>query len=159
VTQLAFGAVLFAANTYEYGHMWATSDGDARPKSELYGIWNVDRMTIDGQVRSPLVTDYDRWRRVIFDYPKQVWFQRMDGSFAAYGAAINVGDKSIALMKRDDRNWRGMLSFERAGPEQLALDGEMDGHRMHMDLKLVDLQKMQLRSRGFHWVQEYPFNR
>ena len=83
----------------------------------------------------------------------------MDGSFAAYGAAIDVGNKSIAIAKRSDPNWKGTLHFEQAGSEQLALDGEMDGHRMRMDLKLVDPQKMQLRSRGFHWVQEYPFNR
>ncbi len=159
MAQLAFGAVLLVSNAYEYGNKWATSDGDARPKSALYGIWDVDQMTIDGQVRSPLVTDYDRWRRVIFDYPKQIWFQRMDGSFAAYGAAIDVGNKSIAIAKRSDPNWKGTLHFEQAGSEQLALDGEMDGHRMRMDLKLVDPQKMQLRSRGFHWVQEYPFNR
>jgi len=153
--QVLFGAVLLAANAYQFWGDWRHN----RPKSALYGIWNVDQMTIEGQIRSPLVNDYDRWRRVIFDYSDQIWFQRMDDSFAAYGAAMDVGKKSIAITKRNDKNWKGNLNFERATPEQLALDGEMSGHRLHMELKLVDQTKMLLKSRGFHWVQEYPFNR
>jgi hypothetical protein len=41
----------------------------------------------------------------------------------------------------------------------LILDGNMDSHKMHMQLELVDLNKFLLVSRGFHWIQEYPFNR
>jgi hypothetical protein len=153
--QVAFGVVLLAANAYQFGGDWLHN----RPKSALYGIWDVDQMTIDGQIRSPLVNDYDRWRRVIFDYSDQIWFQRMDDSFAPYGASIDVGKKSIAITKRSDKNWKAYLNFERATPAQLALDGEMSGHRLHMELKLVDHTTMPLKSRGFHWVQEYPFNR
>jgi hypothetical protein len=156
--QVLFGVVLLAANAYQFRGDWRKY-GDARPKSALYGIWNVDQMAIDGQIRSPLVNDYDRWRQVIFDYQDQIWFQRMDESFAVYGAAIDVDKKSVAITKWSDPNWKGNLNFERAGPEHLAFDGEMSGHRVHMELKLVDQTKMILKSRGFHWVQEYPFNR
>jgi hypothetical protein len=38
------------------------------------------------------------------------------------------------------------------------MDGNMDGHRIHMQLQLVDLNKFLLVSRGFRWIQEYPFN-
>ena len=158
VMQVVFGAVLIAASAYQAYSDWY-SHGGGSPKSALYGIWSVDQMTIDGQIRSPLVNDYDRWRRVIFDLPQQIWFQRMDDSFARYGAAIDVGKKSIAMTKRDDKNWKGNFGFDRSGPEQLALDGEMDGHKVRMELKRVDESKMLLRSRGFHWIQENPFNR
>ena len=39
-----------------------TYDGPVK----LYGIRNVDQMTVDGEVRPPLATDSTRWRRVIF---------------------------------------------------------------------------------------------
>src|SRR5580693_6185456 len=52
---------------------WYTYGG-ARAKSPLYGIWNVDQISIDGQLRPPLLTDSDRWRRAIFDYPKGAAF-------------------------------------------------------------------------------------
>jgi hypothetical protein len=35
----------------------------------------------------------------------------------------------------------------------------MEGHQVHMRLQLFDRQKFELVSRGFHWIQEYPFNR
>ena len=39
------------------------------------------------------------------------------------------------------------------------LYGEMESHKVHMKLRLVDAGKLPLVSRGFHWIQEYPFNR
>jgi hypothetical protein len=49
--------------------------------------------------------------------------------------------------------------FQRPTPDKLNLDGEMDGHKVRMQLGLVDDKKMLLVSRGFRWVQETPFNR
>jgi hypothetical protein len=82
----------------------------------------------------------------------------MDGSSAGYGTDFKTAGK-IALTKYDDKKWKGNLSFGRKTPDQLTLDGEMGGHKIHMQLKLVATQKFQLVSRGFHWIQEYPFNR
>jgi hypothetical protein len=61
--------------------------------------------------------------------------------------------------KSSDKNWKGNLNFQRVAQDQLILDGSMDGHKIHMQLHLVDRSKFMLVSRGFHWVQEYPFNR
>ena len=156
--QIVFGIWLFGMNAYSGWTDWHTYGG-GRTKSPLYGIWNVDELSIDGQLRSPLLTDYDRWRRAIFDFPERMAFQRMDDSFARYGTSINPNDKTIALTKDSDKNWKGNFSFQRAAEDQLTLDGNMDSHKIHMQLHLVDRTKFVLVSRGFHWVQEYPFNR
>jgi len=158
VAQIVFGAWLLGMNAYSGWTDWHTFGG-GRTKSALYGIWNVDELSIDGQLRSPLLNDYDRWRRAIFDFPESMTFQRMDDSFAGYGASINTNDKTIALTKRSDKDWKGNLTFQRLAPDRLILDGNMDNHKIHMQLQLVDQSKFMLVSRGFHWVQEYPFNR
>lgn len=77
----------------------------------LYGISDVDQFSIDGQVRPPLLTDSDRWRRVIFDSgviwelnldaDNRVAFERPDDSFAYYRASINVVDETITLTDPD----------------------------------------------------------
>lgn len=156
--QIALGLWMLGNSVYGGWTAWHTYGG-ARTKSPLYGIWNVDELSIDSQVRSPLLNDYDRWRRAIFDFPERVTFQRMDDSFAWYGAAINTNDKSIALTKTSDKNWKGSLTFQRVSPGRLILDGNMDSHKIHMQLQLVDRSKFMLVSRGFHWIQEYPFAR
>jgi hypothetical protein len=156
--QVVFGIGLLGANAYSGWGAWHAFGG-GRPKSPLYGIWDVNQMSIDGQIRSPLLTDYDRWRRAIFDFPTMVSFQRMDNSVAGYGATFNVNDKTMALTKSGDKNWKANFRFQRAAPDRLTLNGKMGGHDVHMELQQVDLNKFLLVSRGFHWIQEYPFNR
>jgi hypothetical protein len=156
--QVLFGIWLLAMNTYGGWISWQTYGG-GRPKSPLYGIWNVGELSVDGQLRSPLLTDYDRWRRVIFDFPEKMAFQRMDDSFAGYGISINSADETFALTKGSDKNWKANFTFLRSSENQMLLDGDMDNHKIHMRLELVDHSKFLLVSRGFHWIQEYPFNR
>jgi uncharacterized membrane protein YphA (DoxX/SURF4 family) len=156
--QIIFGIWLVGMNVHGSWRDWYTYGG-ARPKSPLYGIWNVEQLSIDGQLRSPLLTDYDRWRRVIFDFPTRITFQRMDDSFAGYGASINVNDKTLALTKDNDKNWKANFTFQRLAQDQLTVDGDMDSHKIHMYLQLFDRNKFRLVNRGFHWIQEYPFNR
>ena len=156
--QVVFGIWLVGMNAYGGWKSWHTYGG-GREKSPLYGIWNVDQIAIEGQLRAPLLTDYDRWRRAIFDFPARMTFQRMDDSFASYGAAIDAGAKTLALTKPGDKNWKANFTFQRVARDRLTLDGNMDSHKVHMQLQLVDRNKFLLVNRGFHWIEEYPFNR
>jgi uncharacterized membrane protein YphA (DoxX/SURF4 family) len=160
--QVAFGMFLVAMNCYGSWKSWYAYGG-GRTKSPLYGIWTIDQLSSDGQLRAPNVTDNDRWRRAIFDFPTSVGFQRMDDSVTTYGATIDAQTNTIALKKGSDKNWKADFKFQRTSTsnaaDKLALDGNMDGHKLHMELTLFDRNKFLLVSRGFHWIQEYPFNR
>jgi hypothetical protein len=158
ILQIVLGIWIVAGNAYSSWSAWHTFGG-ARLKSPLYGIWNVEQLSIDGQIRSPLLNDYDRWRRVIFDFPDRMAFQRMDDTFARYGTSIDVKNKTLALTKGDDKNWKADFHFQRSAQDQLAMDGNMDGHTIHMQLQLFDRSKFLLVNRGFHWIQENPYNR
>src|SRR2546422_11404394 len=102
ILQVAFGLYLAVMHLHGGIEAWYTRGG-GRPKPSIYGIWDVEQMTIDGQIRSPLLTDYDRWRRVIFDFTTSTSFQRMDESFASFGSSINDKSKTLTLAK-DDRS-------------------------------------------------------
>jgi uncharacterized membrane protein YphA (DoxX/SURF4 family) len=158
VLQILLGIWIVAGNAYSSWSGWHTFGG-ARLKSPLYGIWNVEQLSIDGQIRSPLLNDYDRWRRVIFDFPDRMAFQRMDDTFARYGTSIDVKNEMLALTKDNDKNWKANFHFQRSAQDQLAMDGNMDGHTIHMQLQLFERSKFLLVNRGFHWIQENPYNR
>ena len=130
-----------------------------QPNRRCTAIWNVDSFSIDGQLRPPLLTDYDRWRRVIFQSPSGINFQRMDDSLVGYGASVNLDNSTITLTKTTDKNWKATFAFVRPVPDELTLDGDMDNHKVYMQLQLVDRNKFLLVNRGFHWITEYPFNR
>jgi hypothetical protein len=153
VAQIILGLWLVGLYGHEYRGYWSTRGG-GRPLPPLYGIWEVRQMSIDEQPRPPLLTDSTRWRRAIFDYPDRMTFQRIDDSFAPYGASVNLPDRTLALTKKDDKNWTANFTFQRPAGDQLILDGRMDNHQVHMELQLTDRNKFLLVSRGFHWVQE-----
>ena len=154
--QISFGIYLIGIQAFANWNYWNT-EGGRSPRSELYGIWNVDELSVDGQLRSPELNDYDRrWRRVIFDAPGVVAFQRTDDSIAHYGATIDIYGNSIALTKGHSKSWKSGFTFQRPMPDQLILDGDMDSHRIHMQLQLVTLDSFPLRSSSFRWVRPNP---
>jgi hypothetical protein len=157
--QIIYGLWLAGMCCHFAWGVWNTRGG-GRPLPPLYGIWEVKQMSIDEQPRPPLLTDSTRWRRAIFDvYPDGMAFQRIDDSFAPYGASVNLPERTLALTKSDDKNWRASFTFQQPAEDQLILDGRMDNHQVHMELQLTDRNSFLLVSRGFHWTQEHPFGR
>ena len=152
--QIAFGAYLLAMFTRIAMLSWQNPGGPGAPKSALYGIWDVERMSVDGEIRPPLFNDYDRrWRRVIFDTPDLMIFQRLDDSFAHYDASIDVDHHQIELRKIQSRIWRSTFTFDRRGDDELVIDGEMDGHRIHAELQRLGMDVFRLTNGGFRWVR------
>jgi hypothetical protein len=158
IAQVGFGAYVVLMNLAGSFTSWSRFGGGA-PKAPLYGIWIVDEMSVDGRTRAPLVTDYGRWRRVVFQIPTAVSFQRMDDSFVRYDAVVDAAGHAITLSIPGDTSWSARFTFERPSTDQLTLDGSMDGQQVRMRLRLFDHNSLVLLSRGFHWIQEYPFNR
>jgi hypothetical protein len=170
-----FGLWLVGFFCYQCTGYWYKGGG-GRPIPPLYGIWEVRQMSVDEQPRPPLLTDSTRWRRAIFDFPSRncagsytqtgykqaslcMAFQRLDDSFAPYGASVNLPEKTLALTKKDDKNWRASFTFQRPAGNKLILDGQMDNHQVHMELQLIDRNSFPLISRGFHFTTEAPFGR
>ena len=156
--QIAFLLWLLAANAYGAFVGWHTY-GSGAPQSPLYGIWDIDQFVVDGQERAALISDNERFRRAIFEYPTRMAFQRMDDSLAQYESVLDSRSETLKLTKDNDKKWKADLSFKRDSKERLTLDGSMGEHSMHMELRMVDRKKFLLVNRGFHWVQDAPFNR
>jgi hypothetical protein len=140
-------------------HQMRQMSGDLASKSPLYGIWNVEELEVDGQARPPLVTDATRWRRVIFDAPGRLAIQSMDDSRARYGLDPEAGPNALKMSKRDDPSWSSTLSYRRTGPGALLLQGTFDGRKTRAVLRQAEHSEFLLVSRGFHWINEVPFNR
>lgn len=156
--QILFGLWLIGANLYGSVSVYNVY-GPGRPKSPLYGIWNVQDLTVDGQSRAPLLTDTSRWRRLVFDNPQSVTAQDMDDSFRRYGVKIETKTSTLEMTSPTDKTWKASFSFAEPAPNQLVLDGTMDGKKVHAQLELLDRSKLTIVSRGFHFISERPFNR
>jgi len=155
ILPIVLGAYLLGMQTWINWSFWQAGGG-GRPKSVLYGIWNVERLSVDGQVRPPELNDYDRrWRRVIFDAPDAIVFQRTDDSFASFGASLDRSSGTIVLAKGASLTWTARFTYDRPSDDRLTLAGEMDGHRIDADLQLVDPSAFPLVNSGFRWIRPH----
>jgi hypothetical protein len=158
IAQVAFGAYLVGTTVHSHVQQWYEFGGGV-PRPPLYGIWVIDEMTIDGVTRPPLVTDSARWRRVVISNAANIAFWRMDDTFVAYPAKTDMDKRVITLSDPTDKAWTAQLTFDRATPNTMIFDGAIDGRTLHMYTHLVTRENFLLVNRGFHWIQEFPFNR
>ena len=149
------GATLFLFQAWQGSKEY----GSRAPKPPLYGIWTVDEFVMDGAVRPPLLSDETRWRRMIFSYPGGTSIQLMSDARQRYRLVLNEKNKLMNLTKRDDAQWKTSLSYTQPGPGQLAVEGMFDGHKIRARMHREDESAFLLTSRGFHWINEYPYNR
>jgi hypothetical protein len=131
--------------------------GNLSTRPPFYGIWTVEELEVDGVARPPLLTDATRWRRVLFEYPETISVQLMDGSQSDYG--LILGKRRLTLTKSDNKTWRPSFAYKETQPGLLTLDGTMDGRKTRLMLRREDERSYRLISRGFHWINETPFDR
>lgn len=131
--------------------------GDLAPRSPLRGIWNVDELTVDGVVEPPLLTNATRWRRMVFDGKRMMSIQLVNDHRDRY--SIELDDRSFMLGKRDDPAYKVTFNYVRPDVNTLVVDGAVDGKKIHATMRRDPGKEFLLTTRGFHWINEYPFNR
>ena len=123
-------------------------------RSPLYGVWEVEEFT--GQ---PAATESaQRWRRLIFDSPYRVVVQTAD-LVERYGLQLDQQKRTMTLRKREDPGWNTVLTYEQVSPEIIKLAGALNGSEITLRLHRSGERKFLLTDRGFHWINEFPFNR
>jgi len=124
-------------------------------RSPLYGVWEVEEFNL-GQ--STATASAPRWRRMIFDSPRRVAVQTTD-VFERYGSQLDQDKRTLTLRKRDDPGWNAVLTYEQVSPDVITFSGALNGSEMTARLRRTDERKFLLTDRGFHWINEFPFNR
>lgn len=145
------------------------SYGDGAAASPLHGAYDVEEMTLAGQTLPPLLTDKRRLRRVAIS-KRGVTFFPMEGPREALRSTKEITD-AAGPIQLDLSTWsdashrrRGLLELtklpgEGAAPLRLLLQGQWEGAPLRLRLVRVDARGSLLMSRGFHFVNEVPFNR
>ena len=83
----------------------------------------------------------------------------MDDTFRSFQLDLNAGNHTISLAKPDEPKWKAELSYRGPDGDSLILEGAFESHAIQAKLKRFKEPGFLLLSRGFHWIQEYPFNR
>lgn len=124
-------------------------------RSPLYGVWEVEEFSLGQSTAAPAPV----WRRMIFDSPRRVAVQTATNPHERLGIQLDQEKRTITLTKREDPNWKAALTYEQVSPEVITLAGALNGSEMTARLRRTEERKFLLIDRGFHWINEFPFNR
>jgi hypothetical protein len=146
--------------------------GDKAPQPPLSGLWEVKELTLDGTVRPPLTTDTGRWQRFVivngFRGP-MLLATTMTGGKAAFLIQVDEEAHAIVLTSfgaKPDQPPAGTIQYTRVFSELYLLDGDVqmfaDGKygkkQVRMLVRHFGDDRFLLKSRGFHWINEMPYN-
>lgn len=160
--QVGLGIWIVLSGGVDNWRVWQEQHSAASPRSELYGIWNVRDFVLDGQPVPPLTTDKNRWQRIVFDDPGEATYQKMTGELVPARAVFHPDGRlelTTVTSGSAPAHPFAKLSTEQPTPDQLILHGILRGRSTTITLERVDPNSFTLRSRGFHWVQDYPYLR
>jgi hypothetical protein len=173
----------FVGVTLYQNHESSKLNGRLSPEPPLFGLWEVEEFALDGTIRPPLTTDSDRWQRVVFH--KAFTFQKSNPGKPSVGI-FNMRGKSILFAQVVVDEEQKTITVTRPGgppdsgaeptvqtwrytepePEVIEVEGEVsysgEGNinpkKFKATLRHYGRDKFLLSNRGFHWINEVPYN-
>jgi hypothetical protein len=114
-------------------------------QSNIWGGWKAYKQTYRNPQRSPYYGIYDvesagNWRKVAIQFPNNAMM-------------VRKADDTMQTYQTKDAKW------SQPDAEHLVVEGTFDGAPATVRLRKVDASKYPLPNRGFHWINEFPFNR
>lgn len=126
------------------GYQFSKQSATFMKVAPLYGIWNADA----AQPWSQLAIHLSRFLSI-----REATGTRTNFN-TAYDEAKHTLKITAARLKRE-----GEFTYSQPDPQHLILRGTMNGAPMVAQFHRLDESGMLLLSRGFHWINEDPFNR
>lgn len=131
--------------------------GRGAPATPLSGIFEVEQVTKNGAVQTPLLTDSTLWRRL---------------SVARFRASVRLATDSLVLygMRSDTLKHKAtflngpdtlktVFAYAFPDSQHLVLRGHIGKDSVEMMLRRRSESSYLLVRRGFHWVNEVPYFR
>ncbi len=143
-------------NNLYYGY---NNYGDHAPKPPLYGIYEVKSFVRGKDTIAPLITDTTRWRRLVINYKGGARAYLMNDSVRNLNFEVDTAKKLATVYSATDTLHKYTMQYARIPKDTLLLKGFYKGDTLKIKLHRFDENKFRLTSRGFHWVNEYPYNR
>jgi len=132
------------------------------------GYWNVTSLSRDGHDVPPLITDGTRWRRLRFQDAASTVYARwrfMDNAPGELYTVVIDEEQQVMRFTPSGNDGSGPSSgpltfhYVRSAPDHLTLEGKVGATETSVQLEKLDVRSSLLVNRGFHWINEVPFNR
>jgi uncharacterized membrane protein len=132
--------------------------GDAAPKAPLYGIYNTETIIKNKDTLPRLINDTTSWKRIIVQWSNYAAIRLNNDTTRNYNFKVDTALNTITAYPNWDTVNRYQFTYKKDSA-YLVLKGTYKTDSFYIKLKRYDENKFRLVNRGFHWVNEFPFNR
>jgi len=132
-----------------------TASGEKPP---MYGLYEVKTHTINGVEKPALLTDSERWRYIAMEYAGSAQVYGMDLKTTYYQTKVDTVAQTIALNRWNDTTNVHTLTYIK-NEKGFLFKGDLEGKNIEVQTQYLTKKDFPIMSRGYHWIQEYPFNR
>ena len=141
---LVICSVLYNNAWIGYKNLREMSAGYFR-NAPLYGIWNAD----DAKAG---------WRQLAIHLSRFMYIRDASGERASFSTTYDEANHTVKI---SGGKWKqqGDFSYTQPDAQHLTLRGTLNGELVVASFHRLDESKLLLISRGFHWINEDPFNR
>jgi hypothetical protein len=153
-----FVVLLVGGNMFSAYQSWYRF-GPGAPRPEVAGVYEVESFAVDGEARPPLWTDTTRWRRVLVSHRGFLVVQSMGDRNERFSYKYDADAGTLTLTGFGTKETFTLASRKPDAGGMIVEGPFRDGRNIRVELKKQPDRSFPLQSRGFHWVQELPFNR
>jgi hypothetical protein len=145
-----------AAMFYSGSQQQKEFDQNQKRYGPVVGEFEVETFILNGKVIPPGQLDTQRWKKILLK-ERTVDIQYMDGASGPWHCNREATGSKMILHSLD--LWStGIFSMNASGAI-LVLEGNLNQDSIKINLHKVGENQFLLVSRGFNWVNDYPFNR
>ncbi len=125
------------------------------PHSPIYGIYEVQEFTENGQLLAPLATDTIRWKKIVFQSEPETFLQYMDDSWHFCESQYDKSKKEVTLAPEDEKT-KSFITYAQSDSEHLILNGTTKSGSISAKLSRIDEMKLPLMKSKFRWINGQP---
>lgn len=130
----------------------------------VLGVYEVESFLVDGQPLAAEEADARQWqlvslRRAPFGQGDVVYIRMLNRTLVVSGITISSDEKILVLQSGAVGTVPGEMQIEMVDDSHLSLSGSANGQSIEAKLRKLRREDFLLVNRGYHWINEYPFNR
>ena len=126
-------------------------------KPPIYGVWNIDSFTADGS-HPAAVSEGAHWSQLAVQRLTGLYVRDAAGERVMFKTTYDESKHTLAVNSTQLKQ-KGDFSYSQPDNQHLILRGNLDGNPIVAAFHRFDPSQFLLTSRGFHWINEDPFNR
>jgi hypothetical protein len=126
----------------------------------LAGTWDVVKLVCDGKEIPATLEEKTRWKTVGLSMYKgsgRLIYRQMDDFYDRVGFTHDAAKKTLTL--EPEGGPKSALVYTQPDADHATLAGNFGSHAIAVELRRRPPREYRLVTRGFHWINESPYNR